>query len=161
MHENLRNTEDRRQSVFEVALRVAIDGIRLAHAAFPLPVPGAFGHLGISRRDASQHPTGLPRARQPRSDGNQNAAAVDRRALNASLVLERSVPHCAIRSTESTVRQLNEPKINHFEKLGCNLIGRKTARNNSAWMSCSKEPLKRAGICLSIALRQPSAKRGQ
>jgi hypothetical protein len=47
---------------------------------------------------------------------------------------------------------MNQPRINHFDQPGCNLIGRKTARNNSAWMSCSNEPLsptrRRAGASL-------------
>jgi len=62
---------------------------------------------------------------------------------NARLVQEQAyhlpqVAHCYIRlasapheprwSVPSTVRLLNEPKISHFDQLGCSRIGRKTAK---------------------------------
>ena len=46
MHENLRNTEDKRQSVFEVALRVAMSQLTgsdllMLHSPFPSREPSA------------------------------------------------------------------------------------------------------------------------
>ena len=43
----------------------------------------------------------------------------------------RGAPHESRWSVVSTVRQLNEPKISHFDQLGCSRIGRKTARKSS------------------------------
>jgi hypothetical protein len=40
-------------------------------------------------------------------------------------------PHGAVRSTASTVRELNDPKINCFDQFGCNMIGMNTARYTS------------------------------
>jgi len=40
--------------------------------------------------------------------------------------------HSPLLSVESTVRQLKEPKISHFDQLACKRIGKKTARNSSA-----------------------------
>jgi hypothetical protein len=43
-------------------------------------------------------------------------------------ILVASAPHEPRWSVPSTVRQLNEPKISHFDQLGCSRIGRKTAK---------------------------------
>jgi hypothetical protein len=43
----------------------------------------------------------------------------------------RGAPHEPRWSVASTVRQLKEPKISHFDQLGCSRIGRKTARKSS------------------------------
>ena len=47
------------------------------------------------------------------------------------LGLGEAPPHEPRWSVVSTVRQLNEPKISHFDQLGCSRIGRKTARKSS------------------------------
>jgi transcriptional regulator with XRE-family HTH domain len=51
-------------------------------------------------------------------------------SVNAACV-RRAAAHEPRWSVASTVRQLNEPKISHFDQLGCSRIGRKTARKSS------------------------------
>src|SRR5690242_4496075 len=109
---------------------------------------------------AERHQRRGPKAR-PKTTGSARAPIVLPFTVHQSIRRNsRSVDYVALFSTESTERQLNVPKISHFDQLGCNSIGRNTARNNSAVKSCSNEPLNRAGVRLVIALLQPSEKSG-
>src|SRR4051812_32669161 len=75
--------------------------------------------------------TVFPRGRErtnPETADNKCARSLIR--VNAACA-RRGAPHEPRWSVVSTVRQLNEPKISHFDQLGCSRIGRKTARKSS------------------------------